>query len=104
MQLSWGAIAFPLMILIPALQQRGPATVFLRAGATSPDTARRPGSIKAKGNMEGAIKSGVLIDLGDGRYYVNEGRYRQRRARLTWAFAGVGVGLAAATLLIWPPW
>jgi hypothetical protein len=104
MAVSLGAIAFPLMVLIPILKDRGPVKLFLLAGATSAETARRPQSLKAKGNLDGALKRGVLIDVGDGRYYVDIDRYKAARNRMIAIFGGLGLLLAAAVLLIWPPW
>jgi hypothetical protein len=51
-----------------------------------------------------AVKRGLLVDVGDGRYYVNVPAFRRRR-RLTITLAvAVGLAFGTAVLLIWPPW
>jgi hypothetical protein len=103
MPMRIGLILYPLVPLILVGSQRGPISVFYRAGAISPETARRPQSVKAKGELDRSIKRGLLVPTGDGRYYVNVDAYR-RRVRLSWAI-GIALTLlfaAAAVVLFWP--
>lgn len=99
------SLAFPLMILIPVLKERGPAARFFNAGAISPETARKPSTVSAKGDLSGVIKIGVLVDVGDGRYYVDAERYRQRRSRQVVTLCVLGVILSAlSAFIIWRTW
>lgn len=88
--MKFSLLLMPLFILAMILNRPGPVTVFRRAGAISPQTARRPSSLKIE-NMDlvkDAAKSGRLIALDDGRYYVDVPRVK-RRQRITISVAAV---------------
>jgi hypothetical protein len=97
-------VVAPLVPLIMVARQPGPATTMYRAGAISPETARRPASVKAKGDLTRSLKCGLLIDLGDGRYYVNANVYERRRRRNLIAMCSTLVLFAVAAAVILEPW
>jgi len=101
-----GAIIFPLMILAMILKQKGPVSKFLKVGAVSPETARRPGSAAVSGvdllHLEDAVKRGVLVALKDGRYYVDVEAHHRRRRFIGVLLVVVAIALAAGVLLLWP--
>ena len=95
-----GLIA-PVAILLMAFQKKGPAWHFLKAGATSPETARRPRSVEVDNTdlLSGPVRRGVLVATGDGRFFVNEQAYhRWRRAFLSLASA---LTLALMAAVFW---
>ena len=101
-----GAVLFPLMILAMILKQKGPVERYLKAGAVSPETARRLTDLELREHyiLPDAVKRGLLVETGDGRYYVNVAAFRRRRRRIVALAIVAGLALGAAVLLIWPPW
>lgn len=103
--MSIGALILPASIVAMFLRLKGPAQLYLAAGATSPETARRPGSvgIQAEYLIEPLVRNGLLIDAGEGRYYANAPKLR-RRALLLYGFCGamacVGAGFLIAGWLL----
>jgi hypothetical protein len=99
-----GLVLYPLVPMALVLLRRGPVSKFYRAGAISPQTARRPKSVEAEGDLQSAVRNGVLIDLDDGRYFVDVPAYRRRCRRINWAIGLlVAFGLALG-ILAWVPW
>jgi hypothetical protein len=97
-------VLYPLVPMALVLLRRGPVSKFHRAGAISPQTARRPKSVEAEGDLQSAVRNGVLIDLDDGRYFVDVPAYRRRCRRINWAIGLlVAFGLALG-ILAWAPW
>lgn len=88
-------------------RQKGPVQTFVKAGAVSEETARRPSSlgIQSEYLIEPMVRSGVLVATGDGRFYADRGRLR-RRARVTWGIAAAlfAIGLACAAWKLWGWW
>ena len=86
------------------LLQRGPVSKFVKAGAISPETARKPSTIQATGELDGPIRSGLLVSMGDGRYYVNLEMYRRKR-RNAWRLLLVTMIIFVGLIVwLWPPW
>jgi hypothetical protein len=104
MPLRIGILAYPAAVLVLLLlQSRGPVGKFLKAGAISPDTARKPRSLELTNReaVEAAVKSGVLVRLPDGRIYVNLAVHRRRRAWLVGVVSAMIAGfLVALTWLV----
>ena len=77
---------FILSIVGMMLRAKGPFGVFLKAGAISPLTARRPDKIGMKladrPHIPGAVRRGLLVDMGDGRYWLDAKKLKRRRAML----------------------
>ncbi|MCP3903774.1 MAG: hypothetical protein GY715_09080 [Planctomycetes bacterium] len=81
--LGLGMLIMPVSILLLMRKDQGPVGMFLRAGAISEETARRPAALGI-GRLflvQDAAKRGVLVALADGRYYVNVPTHRRRRRR-----------------------
>ncbi len=74
---------------------------FYEAKAFSAETSRRPASlgIDRAPFIADAVKSGVLVPVGDGRYYVNRPLYVRRRNRL-W-IAATAAGLLLGAVVFW---
>jgi len=99
-----GSMLYPLIPFAMILMKKGPVAKFYASGAISPETARRPQSIEAKGDLERAFETGMLIRLEDGRCYVNVGQYRRRRRLWTSVFIAALVVIGTVELMIWAPW
>ena len=94
---------YPLLPVLVAVMQKSPASTFFKAGAISPDTARKPSTVGAKGDLERSLKSGLIVAAGEGRYYVDPEKFR-RRARMIYS-AWIAVAIVfVALLLIVQPW
>ncbi|MFK7960616.1 MAG: hypothetical protein AB8G96_08815 [Phycisphaerales bacterium] len=102
MDFRMGVMMAPVMLLGMLLKDRGAGPKFRDAGATGPDHARRPSSlgIDSPRDIELAVRAGVLVPLGDGRYWLRLPRYRRRRA-VTWTFVLTvwSFGLAVLALI-----
>lgn len=104
MPLRIGLVLYPLVPLALVQLRRGPVSKFYHAGAISPQTARRPTSVDASGDLRSAVRSGVLVMLDDGRYFVDVAAYQRRRRLTNLAIAlPVAIGLAML-VLVWAPW
>ena len=98
------ALLFPLMILAMILKQERPILIFLKAGAISPETARKPASLAIEKLylLEGPVKRSVLIALRDGRYYVDTDRHRRVRRRMIALLIVITMVIFACVLMFWP--
>ncbi len=101
MPLRIGLIAYPLFAIAVALSKGGIVSKFARAGALSPETARKPGSLSINDveMVKSAAKRGMLVATGDGRYYVNRTKYKRRQRFINAGLLGAGVLIAGVTLL-----
>ena len=109
MPMRLGVMAYPAALIIMAISAKGgnvPRLVEARAFA--PDTARRPESVGIKGGAQtlaGAVRKGIVIDNGDGRFYVDMIAFRRRQKRMVSLFVTVAVlGAALVALLLIAPW
>lgn len=107
MPLRIGLLVYPLFVLVIVFgQSAGTVKKFLKAGATSPDTARKPASVGVKHPdvIPDAVQKGALIPTGDGRYYVNVDRLE--RVKRNWRYVTIAgtAALTAITLFLWHPW
>jgi len=102
-----GAIAGPAMMLIIALQKPGPVKTLLRAGAVSPETARKVSTLGlSPPPLAPLIRAGVVVEEEDGRVWLDVARARRRQWRLG-AIIGacvllVGIAVAAVLLFTGP--
>lgn len=96
---SFGMFLIPLMIIALMLRDRGPVATFTKAGAVSPETARRADSLKITRRymLDGPIRRGVLVQTEDGRYWVDRQRVRTLRMRLI--IAAVVVTIVAGVIV-----
>lgn len=87
----------PLMLLIAIRKAPpGPVQKLMQSGATSPDTALKPGTAKITRPIEltGAVRKGIVVALPDGRYWVDVPRFKRRRLIVAILLA-VAVGVTA---------
>lgn len=105
MPAKFAALLYPAFLLaLAARGSRSPAARFARAQAFSPETSRRPASLGlgALAPIGDLVRSGVLVAVGDGRYYLDRERYRRTRTR---TLAGAAVALAVPFLFAgWILW
>jgi len=96
-----GAIALPIGLLLLARKMPSPLAAFRRAGAVSPETARKPSSLGLNGRwtFEDAQKTGLIVSTGDGRYYLNHVMDRARRRK--WSIIAITNAVFASALLAW---
>lgn len=101
MLLRIGLIAYPIVAVVILASQPGPVGKFVKAGATSPERARRPSSlgIERTSLLADHVRSGVLHRLADGRYYVELPIVRRRRKRVIIGFSIVWLVLLSITLI-----
>jgi hypothetical protein len=95
-----GLLLFPVMIITRVMKDPSPIVRFIKAGATAPDTARNPVSVNVtrRSHLDRAVRQGVLIDAGEGRFYVDVEAYRHRRRR---AILVVTIGTILLTAAAW---
>jgi hypothetical protein len=102
-----GIIAYPLLLLILAFgRNTGTVSRFVKAGAISPPTARKPASvgIKYPELMERPVRKNMLIATGDGRYYANMALVARKRRQMMGLATAALLLVAALGLLAWHPW
>lgn len=101
MPMRVGLIAYPLFLIVIAASKGGVVSKYAKAQAFSADTSRRPASLSIRDTnaVRAAVKRGLLINTGDGRYYVNQSKYRRRR-RVTFA-ALVAAGIILALFAVY---
>lgn len=93
-----GALAGPAMMLIIALQKPGPVKTMLRAGALSPETARKAETLGLTlPPVAPLIRAGVVVREPDGRIWLDAARARRRQWRIG---AAIGAGLMLAGLAL----
>jgi hypothetical protein len=105
MPLRLSLLLYPSFAIAVAASRNGAVSPFLRARAFSPETARKPASLCIR-NVEAvrsAARRGILIDAGNGRYYLNQGKYRRRRRMITAALVSAGVVIGLLTVLAFMP-
>lgn len=97
-----GAVVGPVMMVALALQKPGPVRTLLRAGADSPERARKPATLGlGEPAIAPLVRSGVVVRESDGRIWLDARRARRRQWRIG-ALAGgacVAAGLCAWALV-----
>jgi hypothetical protein len=102
MPLPLTALAYPAFALVLHLSKADAVGAFERAGAVSEETSRRPASLEApRKAVIKASRRGLLVPVGDGRYYVNQEAARRADRRNT---AMLIAGAALMVPLIWLTW
>jgi len=102
--LKLGLVAAPFMIVAMILRETGPVPEFLKAGADAPERARRAASLGVEEGspLRDAVRAGLLVATGDGRYWVDRAKWKRRR-RTLWAASiailATGAGLGAWVLI-----
>lgn len=102
MPLRIGLVAYPAFLI--ALQLARPSAVgaFEKARSYTPETSRRPASLQVPLKaVRRAVRKGLLVPVGDGRYYLNQSAVRRRDRRTMAIFAA---SLVVVALLVWLTW
>jgi hypothetical protein len=82
MPLRIGLLAYPLMIFAVQMGRPSATAAFERAGATTPETSRRPSSLEVPMRAtRRALRKKLLVPVGDGRYYLDERAVRRADRR-----------------------
>jgi hypothetical protein len=102
MPLRIGLVAYPAFLLAIHLAKPSAVAAFEKARAYSPETSRRPTSLRVpRKAARRAIRKGLLIPAGDGRYYWDR-RAVRRSDRKAMIFSALA--LAVFVLLLWLMW
>lgn len=84
-----GAVVGPTMMVLLALQKPGPVKSLLRAGAVSPESARKITTLGlAEPPLKPLIRAGVVVREEDGRIWLDQARARRRQWRIAAIFGG----------------
>lgn len=103
MPMRWGFALYALASIVILVAKPGPVGRYARARAFSAGMARRPESLEIKNAsalLENPVRSGLLVPVGDGRYYLDPLKYRRRRRLLWGAIAVAGLVIGAAAVLM----
>jgi hypothetical protein len=93
---SIGAVAGPLAMVIMAMRNPGPVTTLRKAGAISPDTARRAETLGVKEPpLAPLVRAGVVVREPDGRIWLDERRANARQRKLVAIFGAAGALIGA---------
>jgi hypothetical protein len=87
MPLRLAALAYPVGALVGAAMKNQVVGTFAEAEAFDEKTARKPASLGASQiAVQKAVKKGVMVSCGDGRFYVDRKAARRRflRFALLW--------------------
>jgi hypothetical protein len=106
MPIRFGLLLYPLMIILMAwMRHSSPVAQFMKANATSPETARKPSSVGVKHMelLERPIKTRSLISTGDGRFYANVPLVKRNRRIITTLLTIAGIAIVAFELVLWHP-
>lgn len=103
MPIRIGLLVYPVFLTLVAISKGGPVGRLMKAGAISPETARKPESLGVNDPrvVQSWADDGLLIAVGDGRYYVNVAAYRGRKRLLIANFAMIGVAGIALAWWLW---
>ncbi len=95
-----GAVVGPVMMVMLALQKPGPVKSLLKAGAVSPESARKIATLGiAEPPLRPLIRAGVVVREEDGRIWLDQARARRRQWRIAAIFGGA-VMLAGALVAV----
>lgn len=96
-----GVIAYPIGLMLLARKLPSPLAAFRKAGAFSPETARKPATLGLSGRymFEDDERRGVVVGTGDGRFYLDPVKDRARRRRF-WTTV-IAITVATTPLVAW---
>lgn len=98
--LKLGMVAYPLVAVGMIAHKNAAIGPFVDVNAFTPDTARKPESLKVDYRaVRRAVRTGVLVPVGDGRYFVDEPRWKKRFIRNLVVFGGIGALLMGIILM-----
>lgn len=94
-----GLLAYPAFVIVAQLGKPSAVPEFEKAGAFSSETSRRPSSLNVSMKaMRRASKKGLLVPVGDGRYYLDRNALRRADRRMLFMLVG---GFVAFIPLAW---
>lgn len=94
---AMGGLIFGVSLLLSMRRQPpGPIGRLIQSGAVDPEHARRPSTVGIRRPLElkPAIRKGLVVELGDGRCWVDQPKVRRRRIRIA-----IVAAVAAAVVL-----
>ena len=100
MPLKLGMVAYPVVAMGMIAHKNAAIGPFTDVNAFSTDTARKPESLKVDYRaVRRAVKAGVLIAVGDGRYFVDQKAWKRRFTRNLIVYGGIGALICVALFL-----
>lgn len=91
MPMRVAAMAYPLVAMALIARKNAAIGPFVDVDAFSPETARKPESLKVDyRSVRRALRAGVLVAVGDGRYFVDQRAWKKRFLRNAVVFGGIG--------------
>ena len=95
---SIGMVAGPLVMMITVLRQPGPVKTLVRAGALSPDSARKAATLGlSEPPLQPLLRAGVVVREADGRIWLDQPKARRRQWRIALA---LGAAVTVAALVV----
>ena len=95
---SIGMVAGPLVMMITVLRQPGPVKTLLRAGALSPDSARKATTLGlSEPPLQPLLRAGVVVREADGRIWLDRAKARRRQWRIALT---LGAAVTVAALVV----
>jgi hypothetical protein len=95
---SIGMVAGPLVMMITVLRQPGPVKTLVRAGALSPDTARKATTLGlSEPPLQPLLRAGVVVREADGRIWLDQPKARRRQWRIALA---LGAAVTVTALVV----
>ena len=95
---SIGMVAGPLVMMITVLRQPGPVKTLVRAGALSPDRARKAATLGlSEPPLQPLLRAGVVVREADGRIWLDQPKARRRQWRIALA---LGAAVTVTALVV----
>ena len=95
---SIGMVAGPLVMMITVLRQPGPVKTLVRAGALSPDSARKATTLGlSEPPLQPLLRAGVVVREADGRIWLDQPKARRRQWRIALA---LGAAVTVTALVV----
>ena len=102
MPMRLAALAYPAFAAGLFLSRLNAVAEFEKVNAYSPETARRPKSLQVRLKLvKKAVKKGLLIPMGDGRYYVDREAVRRSDRKKIFYFVFVLLSFVPFLWLLW---
>lgn len=96
------ALAYPAFVAALYLSRPNAVAEFEKAGAYSPETSRRPQSLKVRRKLvKKAVNKKLLVAVGDGRYYVDKAAVRRSDRKKLILFVLTLLSFLPLLWLIW---
>lgn len=100
MPMKLGLALYPLVAIGLIAHRSAAIGPFVDVDAFGPETARKPESLKVDYRaVRRAVRAGVLVPVGDGRYFVDQRAWKRRFTKQVAVFGGIGAVLVGAVFL-----